>query len=332
MSLKKEDKNMNLLTPEVGSLVREGHAYRRLLDLIDFQELSRELKDCYSEIGRGGYPIESGFKALLLQYMEDLSDRELERFLQENLAGKYFCGFGLTEETPDYSYFSTLRKRIGTERLADLFNRVRDSLKRQNLIRGLFTFVDATQLVSKISTWEERDKAIVEGLERFNNATAGLVGRDKEARFGCKGKEKFWFGFKKQISVDMRHGLIHKVAVTFANLPDHKGLVHVCPSGGMVFGDKGYCPKESQKVLASKGCHSGIILKNNMKGKDRDKDRWLTQVRMPYESVFSQRNKRARYLGIVKNQFQAFMEALVFNFKRLVKIEASPIPLIPVRA
>ncbi|MDN3505394.1 MAG: transposase [Rhabdochlamydiaceae bacterium] len=32
--------------------------------------------------GRAGYHIESGFAALLLQWMEDLSDRELERFLQ----------------------------------------------------------------------------------------------------------------------------------------------------------------------------------------------------------------------------------------------------------
>ena len=37
--------------------------------------------------------------------MEDLSDRELERFLQENLAGKYFCGFSLEDDTPDHSYF-----------------------------------------------------------------------------------------------------------------------------------------------------------------------------------------------------------------------------------
>jgi hypothetical protein len=33
--------------------------------------------------------------------MEDLSDRELARFLQENTAGKWFCGFGLCEATPD---------------------------------------------------------------------------------------------------------------------------------------------------------------------------------------------------------------------------------------
>ena len=54
---------------------------------------------------RKGYHIESGFTALLLQWMEDLSDRELERFLQENNAGKLFCGFSLLEKNPDHSNF-----------------------------------------------------------------------------------------------------------------------------------------------------------------------------------------------------------------------------------
>jgi len=34
-------------------------------------------------------------------------------------------------------------------------------------------------------------------------------------------------------------------------------------------------------------CHSGAVLKNNMKGKNKDKDRWLTSVRVPFEGVVS---------------------------------------------
>ena len=43
--------------------------------------------------------------------MENLSDRELARFIQENNVGKWFCDFSLSENTPDYSVFSRLRKR-----------------------------------------------------------------------------------------------------------------------------------------------------------------------------------------------------------------------------
>jgi len=49
--------------------------------------------------------------------MEDLSDRELDRFLQEDTAGKYFCGFSLLEKTPDHIYFSALRKKSDPEGL-----------------------------------------------------------------------------------------------------------------------------------------------------------------------------------------------------------------------
>jgi IS5 family transposase len=63
-------------------------------------------------------------------------------------------------------------------------------------------------------------------------------------------------------------------------------------------------------------------------GKARDKDRWLSKVRMPYEGVFSCMSHTARYRGLVKIQFQAFMQALAYNLKRLVKIKAPPIDLV----
>lgn len=318
---------MSLFITDIEELVSPDHAYRRILGIVDFKKLTKELRDCYSDLGRAGYPVESGFKAILLQYMEDLSNREAERFLQENLPGKLFCGFGLKDKTPDHTYFVVFRNRIGLERLAKLFNKVRDALKQQGIIREVFTFVDATQLISKISTWEERDKAIKLGLEKFNNVTAGLVGRDKEARFGCKGKDKFWYGYKKHVSVDMTQGIISRVAVTPANVPDHKGLKHVCPRQGAVFADKGYSPKESRSEIKRRGCHDAVILKNNMHGKDRDKDRWLTRVRMPYEGTFSKIRKRSWYLGTLKNQFEGFIEALAFNFKRLIKINAPPLQI-----
>ena len=42
----------------------------------------------------------------------------IENFFQENNMGKLFCGFFLLEQTPDHTYFSHLRAKIGTDRLA----------------------------------------------------------------------------------------------------------------------------------------------------------------------------------------------------------------------
>jgi len=316
---------MNIFEPSIDELVRADHPYRKLLVLLDFKKLCKPLRGVRSGLGPQGYSVETGFAALLLQWTEDLSDRQMERFLQENNAAKYFCGFTLTQKTPDHSYFGRLREAIGTNRLGKMFNKVIFELRKQGIVKDIFTFVDASSMISKLTTWEERDKAIKEGEEKLNNSNVGDYSADRDARFGCKGKNKFWYGYKRHEAVDMKQGIITKTAVTPANEPDDAGLELVCPNSGMVVLDKAYCTPKAQKTIKAKGCHSGAILKNNMKNKNHDKDKFLTKLRSPYENVFSKRQKRCRYRGIRKNQFQAFMEALVFNFKRLITIEAPPI-------
>ena len=41
-----------------------------------------------------------------------------ERYMQENIAGKYFCGFSLTDKTPNYTSYSKMRARIGASQLS----------------------------------------------------------------------------------------------------------------------------------------------------------------------------------------------------------------------
>jgi IS5 family transposase len=99
----------------------------------------------------------------------------------------------------------------------------------------------------------------------------------------------------------------------------------ICPEGGMVVGDKAYCLSSAQETMALKECHSGAVLKNNMKGKNKDKYRWLTKLRAPFENVFSKWERRARYRGLLKVQSQILLEAIVFNVKRLLVINSPPL-------
>ena len=284
------------------------------------------MKKKYSRLGRAGYPVEAMMKALLLQWMEELSDRELERFLQENLAGKLFCGFELTEDTPDFSTFSTLRDRFGAKGVADFFNSVRQCLEDAGLVREVFTFVDATHLITKLDTWNERDKTIKAGEKKLTNLNVAKVARDKEARFGKKGPLK-WYGYKLTVSVDMSQGFVCRVAATPGNVDDTKSARHVLPRSGMVFGDKAFGVGECAREMKRRRLHSGAILKKSMKAKNRDKDRWLSSVRMPYEGTFSKFEKRARYVGLVKTQYQGFMQALAHNLKRMVTLDIPPLNL-----
>jgi len=302
-------------------LVPPTHSYRQFIRIWSFSYAAQRLKKLEKDNPYKGYGLLRLFKCLLLQFMEDLSDRELERYLQENNAAKWFCEFGLMEATPDHSVFSKIRARIGTEVLGAIFSELRTQLKQQGVMNEVFSFVDASHLIAKATLWQERDKAIQQKYERLNNAVLPKVAADKQARIGCKGKDKYWYGYKQHVSVDMQSGLINKIAITPANSTDAQGLKHVCPSQGAIYGDKAYCTQPAKRAAAKNTCHLAAIKKNNMQAKNREQDAWYTQLRAPYERVFSKQNKRVRYQGVMKNQFAAFMQAISFNLKRLVTLD-----------
>lgn len=103
------------------------HPYRRVQ--ASLPDTTETLADVSQLNGADGYGVERFFRCLLLRFIEDLSDRELQGYFEETLAAKGFCGFTLSESTPDYSLFNRVRTRIGTTRLSQLFATMREQLK-----------------------------------------------------------------------------------------------------------------------------------------------------------------------------------------------------------
>jgi IS5 family transposase len=297
------------------SLLRKDHPYRKINEFLDFAPLVAQFESLYSERGAPGTPLQQGLRAMIVQFLEDYSDRQMESAIAENIAVKWFCQFELGETTPDHSYFGKLRKRLGTPNVAKIFNHVVEQMRARGLVSDVFHFIDSSAVITKTALWTERDKAISDGEKKLDNTNVKKYGADDQARLGCKGKNKYWYGYKRHLGVEMKSGAITKVAMTPANVPDGKALKHVCPDQGMVFADKAYCGAQTRLQIRARGCHSGVILKENMKGKDRYLDKWLTRVRMPYEGVFSKMPKRARYRGWAKVQMQGFMESIAHNLR-----------------
>ena len=125
--------------------------------------------------------------------------------------------------------------------MSEILSDFRDQLKKNGYMNEVFTFIDANPLISKARLWEERDNAIKEKYDKLNNENVDKFANDKQAKFGSKGKNKFWFGYKKHVSVDMRSGLIKKVAITPANVTDSQGLGFVAPKTGAIFTDRQCC-------------------------------------------------------------------------------------------
>lgn len=134
-------------------LIDKNHNYRKFKELWDLYPVKKELEkiEISLDADNKGYGIFRLFLCLLVQFMENLSDRELEESLKSNLASKWFCEFGLLEQTPDYSLFTKIRAKIGTSKLSKIFSILRDQLKAKGYMSEVFTFVDASHLISKAS-------------------------------------------------------------------------------------------------------------------------------------------------------------------------------------
>lgn len=313
MLLKTEEELFNLLVPSDRPL-------RRLQDVLDIPVLVEPLRALYSDIGKTGIDIEKGFKSLLVQFWEDYSDRQMEQAVRANMDVRWFCGFSLSEPTPDHSYFGKLRSRIGTAQLTVIFNQVNEILSSKGLVGNVFTFVDASAVITKLALWEERDRAIKDGEETLNNAVVSQYAADSDAKWGAKNKHKIWFGYKLHDAVDMKHGMITTALVTPANTLDFQVFAEICPTQGMVFADKLYDVQSVYDILKKNHCASGIIQKNTRKGRIHGLNSWRSSARMPFESTFSKQSRRTRYRGLAKVQFQCTMESIVHNLKKAVRL------------
>jgi len=127
------------------------------------------------------------FECLLLQ-LKARSLRSGARTLLEVIAMRPsgLCGFELMDKTPDHTVFCKSRQK-GSSRPKGIW------------VYGE-VFVDASHLISKANPrclWEERDKARKKKYDKLNHKTLSKVAHDSEARIGCKGGNKFWYGNKK---------------------------------------------------------------------------------------------------------------------------------------
>lgn len=116
------------------------------LTLFDFKVVKSDLLTVESEVNYKGYGAERFLSAYLFQFMEDLSDRELERYMADSNVVKWFYDFALFASTPYHTVFSKMRKKIGTNLLSKIFAIFRDQLRTVGYMGEVFTFVNASHL------------------------------------------------------------------------------------------------------------------------------------------------------------------------------------------
>ena len=118
-------------------IVEKKHPCRACDRIVDFRILAKPIHARYSDLGRREIGAERGLRMLILQFVEDRSDREMERFIRDNMAARRFPGFAVNDSSSDRSCFGAFRKRLGTEGLMNIFDVMRTAMKEAGLIREI---------------------------------------------------------------------------------------------------------------------------------------------------------------------------------------------------
>jgi IS5 family transposase len=295
-------------------------ALDRLGGLVKWYRFEKLLTHLRNEAGPGrpGYPVLVLFRALLLQSLYGLSDREVEEALGDRLSFKRFVGLSLEDTAPDHTVLNRFRNQIVEQGLLEkLFDELDRQLENAGLILKRGTMLDAT-LIQAISAPPKQDRP----------------SNDPDARFAKRqGKSGSTFGYKAHMGVDEGSGLIRAVLTTPANVND------TTPADDLIRGDEAavwadaaYDTHARRARLKAEGKKPRIARRPNRHHPDlparlKRYNRLIARRRAAVETTFATLKRRMRltcirYVGLIKASAQVLLASIAFNMRRWATIAA----------
>jgi IS5 family transposase len=308
----------------VEALLPQGAGHNATLDRLGklvkwhrFEKLLGHLRDEASP-GRPGYPVLVLFRALVLQSLYGLSERELEEALNDRLSFKRFTGLSFEEAVPDHTVLNRFRNRLITEKLIEkLFAELDGQLENAGLILKRGSMLDAT-LIESASAPPSPD----------------TPSHDPDARITRRqGKIGFTFGYKAHVGVDQGSGLIRVAITTPANVNDTVVADELIRGDERsVWADAAYDTHARRARLKAQGVKPRIARRPNKHHPElpprlKRYNRLIARRRAAVETTFATLKCRMkltviRYIGLAKAQAQVTMAAIAFNMRRWAAIAA----------
>jgi transposase, IS5 family len=295
-------------------------ALDRLADLVKWYRFEKLLAHLRNEEGPGrpGYPVLVLFRAVLLQSLYGLSERELEEALGDRLSFKRFVGLSLEDTTPDHTVLNRFRNLLIEQGLLEkLFGELDRQLENAGVILRRGTMLDAT-LIQAVSVPPKE--------QRPSN--------DPDARFAKRqGKSGSTFGYKAHVGVDEGSGLIRAVLTTPANVNDTTPADDLIRGDeAVVWADAAYDTHARRARLKAEGKKPRIARRPNRHHPDlparlKRYNRLIARRRAKVETTFATLKCRMRltcirYVGLAKASAQVLLAAMAFNMRRWSAIAA----------
>jgi len=162
--------------------------YRKLNEVLDsngFDAFAEaRCREFYTEkMGRPSLPPAVYFRALLIGYFEGIdSERGIAWRLADLVSLKSFCGYALTDPTPDHSTISRNRRLIDLETHEEVFAWVLKVLAKADLLNGKTIGIDATTLEANAALRSIVRRDTGENYEEFLTRLAKASGIETPTR------------------------------------------------------------------------------------------------------------------------------------------------------
>jgi transposase, IS5 family len=339
---------------------------RRLSDLgdqleaygqaVDFEIFRPELETVlsYSDGAKGGRPPYDPvlmFKVLVIQAQNNLSDERTEFLINDRLSFMRFLGLGLGDRVPDATTIWLFREKLTKAGAMErLFARFDATIREAGYIPMSGQIVDASLVAAPRQRNTNAEKADIKaGLipQEWKDMPAKLRQKDRDARWTVKvSKTKVKedgtrqvdiavpvFGYQSHVSIDRRHGLIRRWAVTDAAAYEGRllrhGLLDRTNTASQVWADTAYRSKANETYIAGNGFTSRIHRKKprgrRMAERTRQANARKSAVRSCIEHVFAEQKHRMglfiRTVGIGRARVKIGLANLLFNMKRLIWLQ-----------
>jgi transposase len=134
------------------ALVPADHYLRRVKTVLDFEAVRPILAECYpATTGRPALEPVLLLKLEFLQYHYNLSDREVLRDTQVNVAYRFFVDLSLHSRLPHHTLLTYFRARLGPEKHQQVFDAVVAQARQHGLVKDRLRLKDATHIIANIA-------------------------------------------------------------------------------------------------------------------------------------------------------------------------------------
>lgn len=138
---------------QVFDMVVPAHHYlRQVAARIDFERFRPRLVEAYSAgMGRPAIDPVRMLKILFLRFHYKLSDRQVMERTATDMAFRCFVEFPLKYAVPNHTGGTYFRKRVGTERFAQVFQDLITQAREAGLVKDRLRLKDATHMLADVA-------------------------------------------------------------------------------------------------------------------------------------------------------------------------------------